>query len=191
MYQIGISSNEQTSPPVNSDVLNNICPDDEFAQLEKNSNPKEALAQLMDADFQFEDRPSYRNNAITFVVALLAIGSVSYFAFSSPEVETKVAMAEEVVNTPSVRKIDLDRPDEDPGIDFTITGSIENKLKETEIKLPAITPENANEREHLVKAGDTLYDIAKKYGTTVQELVADNAIENPGRLKLNKKLIIR
>lgn len=36
-----------------------------------------------------------------------------------------------------------------------------------------------NERIHKVKKGDTLWDIAQKYNTTVEKIVADNGIESP------------
>lgn len=191
MYQIGFSSSEPTSQPAGADITNNTGPIDEFSKFEKTANPSEALAQLLESDFQFESRPSYRTQAITFVFAVLAIGGVSYFAFSSVQAPTTVAVAEKELLLPDVDKTVSQDTLPNFGIDYTVTGSIEDKVKEAETGLPKITRDTVNEREHLVKAGDTLYEIAKEYGTTVQEIVTDNAIKDPSRLKLKTKLIIR
>ena len=39
------------------------------------------------------------------------------------------------------------------------------------------------ERTHIVAKGDTLWDIAKRYNTTVSKLVAINNIANPNLIK--------
>lgn len=43
---------------------------------------------------------------------------------------------------------------------------------------------------YVVGKGDTLWSIAKKYSSTVEELVSINDIENPDALEINQKLII-
>lgn len=51
-----------------------------------------------------------------------------------------------------------------------------------------------NENEpiiYIVKLGDTLTKIARKYGTTVQKLVADNHIINPNLIYIGQKIIIK
>ena len=45
----------------------------------------------------------------------------------------------------------------------------------------------AAEQYHTVVAGDTLSAIAKKYGTTVDQLVAWNNIKNPNLIQVGEK----
>jgi lysozyme len=45
-------------------------------------------------------------------------------------------------------------------------------------------------RTHTVKAGDTLYGIAMKYGTTIAALVARNKISNPHLIEVGQVLIL-
>jgi len=52
---------------------------------------------------------------------------------------------------------------------------------------PASTP---TPTIYKVKAGDTLIDIAKQYGITVEALQEANAILNPNRLQINQELVI-
>lgn len=44
---------------------------------------------------------------------------------------------------------------------------------------------------YTVKKGDTLTSIAKKYGTTYKKLAKDNNIENPNKIYVGQKLIIK
>ena len=44
---------------------------------------------------------------------------------------------------------------------------------------------------YIVKSGDTLSKIAKKYGTTVNQLVAWNNIKNPNLIYPNQKLRVK
>ncbi len=43
---------------------------------------------------------------------------------------------------------------------------------------------------HIVKSGDTLYNIAKFYGVTVEKLVEDNQISMPDRLTVGQNIVI-
>lgn len=43
---------------------------------------------------------------------------------------------------------------------------------------------------HVVKNGDSIYNIAKAYSTTPQKLIADNALNNPNDLVIGEALII-
>lgn len=43
---------------------------------------------------------------------------------------------------------------------------------------------------HIVKSGETLSEIALKYGTTVDKLVKRNSIANPDLIYVNQKIII-
>lgn len=55
-----------------------------------------------------------------------------------------------------------------------------------------ITPPKYNEVEYyIVKRGDTLTKIAKKYNTSVGQLVSWNTIKNPNLIKVGQKLRVR
>ena len=58
-----------------------------------------------------------------------------------------------------------------------------------EIKIPS----NSEKEEiiYIVKKGDTLSEIAKKYNTTVDKLVKDNNISNPNLIYTGQEIIIR
>ena len=43
---------------------------------------------------------------------------------------------------------------------------------------------------HTIKPGDTIYSLAKKYGTTVQKIIADNSLENTERLMPGQSVVI-
>lgn len=49
---------------------------------------------------------------------------------------------------------------------------------------------NTSSRTYIVKSGDTLSSIAKKYGTTYQKIAKDNNISNPNKIYPGQKLII-
>lgn len=51
--------------------------------------------------------------------------------------------------------------------------------------------QETNEIEYIVKSGDTLSEIAYKYGTTVEELVKLNNIANPNLIYVNQKIKIK
>lgn len=48
----------------------------------------------------------------------------------------------------------------------------------------------SGERIHIVRAGDTLFGIAREYGVTVQSIIDANNLTNPDRLDLGQELII-
>ena len=43
---------------------------------------------------------------------------------------------------------------------------------------------------HVVKRGDTLWGISRKFGTTVENLVNLNSVKNPNLIYVGEKLII-
>lgn len=45
--------------------------------------------------------------------------------------------------------------------------------------------------EYIVKAGDNLTNIAKKYNTTIDKIVQDNGIKDPNKIYVNQKIIIK
>ena len=56
----------------------------------------------------------------------------------------------------------------------------------------AATNENTKGyKTYVVKKGDTLSGIAKKYGTTYQKIAKDNNIKNPNKIYVGQKLIIK
>jgi len=62
------------------------------------------------------------------------------------------------------------------------------------IKIPSGTMShitNTSSRTYIVKSGDTLSSIAKKYGTTYQKIAKDNNISNPNKIYPGQKLIIK
>ena len=62
------------------------------------------------------------------------------------------------------------------------------------IKIPNETMSNitnTSSRTYIIKAGDTLSSIAKKYNTTYQKIAKDNNISNPNKIYPGQKLIIK
>ena len=43
---------------------------------------------------------------------------------------------------------------------------------------------------HVVKKGDSIYTIARRYGVSMQKIIADNRLENPGRLVVGQTIVI-
>ncbi len=65
-------------------------------------------------------------------------------------------------------------------------------LNPTNIKVIADNPTPTPKVEYyIVKKGDTLTKIAKKYKTTVKQLVAWNNIKNPNLIKIGQKLRVK
>ncbi|WP_425415778.1 DUF3794 and LysM peptidoglycan-binding domain-containing protein [Orenia metallireducens] len=50
--------------------------------------------------------------------------------------------------------------------------------------------EDTSKREYTVKAGDTLYKIAQRFGTTIDAIIEENNIVNPDYLEVGQRLII-
>lgn len=64
---------------------------------------------------------------------------------------------------------------------------VQNKVNEI---LNYKKPEPKEETIYIVKRGDTLSSIAKKFGTTYQEIARKNGISNPNKIYVNQKLKI-
>lgn len=56
--------------------------------------------------------------------------------------------------------------------------------------MPPVPPIVITPCYHTVQQGDTLADIAKKYGTTVEQLASANGIRNPNILTLGMRLVV-
>lgn len=67
-----------------------------------------------------------------------------------------------------------------------------NLYNEVQKRVNEILNKNiSHETIYIVKKGDTLSGIAKKYNTTYQKLAKDNNIENPNLIYPNQKIIIK
>ena len=56
---------------------------------------------------------------------------------------------------------------------------------------PGVPTEESNEVVYIVKAGDTLSEIAARYNTTVNELVSLNNISNPSLIYVGQRIVIK
>lgn len=67
-----------------------------------------------------------------------------------------------------------------------------NLYNEVQAKVNSIYGQNvSSETIYIVKSGDTLSAIAKKYNTTYQKIAKDNNISNPNLIYPNQKLVIK
>jgi membrane-bound lytic murein transglycosylase D len=73
-----------------------------------------------------------------------------------------------------------------PGQKLKVSAKTSNKKKQT----VASTKSNGNYQYHTIKKGDTLWDLAKKYNSSVTKIKQWNGITNSYRLKPGKKLIV-
>ena len=55
---------------------------------------------------------------------------------------------------------------------------------------PVITPDVPEVTYHTVQAGETLWDIANRYGVTMEALVAANELSDPDALEPGQRLVI-
>jgi lysozyme len=63
--------------------------------------------------------------------------------------------------------------------------------KKLKVGQKIVVPAGFNQNYYIVKKGDTLSDIAKKYRTTVQKLVKLNNIKNPDLIYVGQKLRVK
>lgn len=69
---------------------------------------------------------------------------------------------------------------------------LRNLYNEVQKRVNEILKNNvSHETIYIVKKGDTLSEIAKKYNTTYQKIAKDNNISNPNLIYPNQKLIIK
>lgn len=54
----------------------------------------------------------------------------------------------------------------------------------------AAPPLQEGQTVHVVRPGDTLYDIAQRYGVTVDAIVATNKLTNPNQIEVGQRLVI-
>lgn len=102
--------------------------------------------------------------------ARVEIDGVTFNLIDENQIELKLVI------TTFVRVLDEDNYD-------VITGVAENPLDNNNVSIPSMTV-------YYVQAGDTLWRIAKRYLTTVSELVKINKIENPDIIFIGQQLLI-
>lgn len=65
-----------------------------------------------------------------------------------------------------------------------------NNVQNSQVRNVASTTTNRESNVHIVQKGDTLYSIARKYGTTVKDLCAANGISEHNILSIGQKIRI-
>lgn len=106
---------------------------------------------------------------------------------NTKEIEHKKSVdeiAREVINGQWGNGEDRKRRLEEAGYNYQ---EVQNKVNEI---LNYKKPEPKKETIYIVKRGDTLSGIAKKYGTTYQEIARKNGISNPNKIYPGQKLKI-
>ena len=76
-------------------------------------------------------------------------------------------------------------------VEYEVEGritTVETPVEETEVVAP--TPAPAEEKSYTVKAGDVLWKIAKKFGTTWQRLAEYNKLKNPHLIFPGQKILV-
>jgi LysM repeat protein len=53
---------------------------------------------------------------------------------------------------------------------------------------PSVKPDNKFTKEYTIKAGDTIYSVAKKYKLNYDRLIKINNIQDPNKIKVGQKL---
>jgi LysM repeat protein len=76
----------------------------------------------------------------------------------------------------------------EPTADVSATVAPTDEPEPTAMTEP--TPGTGEETTYVVQRGDTLYSIARRYGTTVQAIAARNGIANPSLISVGQKLTI-
>lgn len=76
------------------------------------------------------------------------------------------------------------------GVYGWVDASTLSDVKATTTTTPTTPATSTTEEIYVVKSGDTLSDIAKKYGTTYQKLAAYNNISNPNVITVGQKIKI-
>ena len=100
-----------------------------------------------------------------------------------PVKKSNEEIANEVINGLWGNGDDRKRRLTEAGYDYNAVQAIVNQ----KVKKPS-TP---SYKTYIVKKGDTLSSIAKKYGTTYQKIAKDNGISNPNKIYVGQKLIIK
>lgn len=100
----------------------------------------------------------------------------------TPSKKSNEEIAQEVINGKWGNGNDRKSRLQKAGYDYSIIQKLVNQ------KLGGSKP---SYKTYIVKRGDTLSSIAKKYGTTYQKIARDNGISNPNKIYAGQKLIIK
>jgi GH25 family lysozyme M1 (1,4-beta-N-acetylmuramidase) len=101
---------------------------------------------------------------------------------STPSKKSNEEIAQEVINGKWGNGNDRKSRLQKAGYDYNTIQKLVNQ------KLGGSKP---SYKTYIVKRGDTLSSIAKKYGTTYQKIARDNGISNPNKIYAGQKLIIK
>lgn len=100
----------------------------------------------------------------------------------TPSKKSNEEIAQEVINGKWGNGNDRKKRLQNAGYDYNAIQKLVNQ------KLGGSKP---SYKTYVVKRGDTLSSIAKKYGTTYQKIAKDNGIANPNKIYAGQKLIIK
>jgi LysM repeat protein len=67
---------------------------------------------------------------------------------------------------------------------------VPTEVSSTAVPAPTTVPSSGTTATYTVQRGDTLYSIARRYGTTVEAIAAANGIANPSRIRVGQTLTI-
>ncbi|MBO9371644.1 MAG: LysM peptidoglycan-binding domain-containing protein, partial [Chloroflexi bacterium] len=56
--------------------------------------------------------------------------------------------------------------------------------------VPVVPAQSVGEQVYVVRSGDTLYSIARRFGVTVQAIQQRNGLADPNNIKVGQQLII-
>jgi LysM repeat protein len=124
-------------------------------------------------------------------------------AVGAQEAPPDEEMPEDAIQTAEARSIQLtqaamapEEPDESPTVEPTTppTEVPPTEIPPTEVPPTAApaptTAPSGGTTTYTVQRGDTLYSIARRYGTTVEAIAAANGIANPSRIRVGQTLTI-
>lgn len=133
--------------------------------------------QVCDQDYCYVDFPTIIKNA-----KLNGFGGGS-----TPTKKSNEEIAIEVINGLWGNGDERKKRLTEAGYDYNAVQSIVNQ----KVQKPTPKPNKPLPNYYIVKKGDTLSGIAKKYGTTYQKIAKDNGIANPNKIYVGQKLVIK
>ena len=149
--------------------------------------------QVCDQDYAYVDFPSIIKNA-----GLNGFGSGSQTTNSGVQSNTQTNTTTDIKpSTYVVKKGDtLSGIASKYGTTYQVLASYNNIADPNKIyagqviQIPNGSTSNSSRETYIVKKGDTLSEIAEKYGTTYKKIASDNGIANPNKIYPGQKLII-
>lgn len=134
----------------------------------------------LDCDIAYKDYPSIiKSNGLNGYAG----GTVMPTPQQTPSLKSNEEIANEVIagiwGNGSDRKTALNNA----GYNYDIIQGIVNQKLKVKIQ--------PSYKTYIVKKGDTLSGIARRYGTTYQKIASDNKIANPNKIYVGQKIIIK